>query len=175
MTQLRVKYVATGDLIPYVNNARTHDDIQIAQIAASIKEFGFNVPVAVDAENTVLCGHARLRAAQKLGLEKIPTVCLSHLNENQRKAYILADNRIALNSGWDTDLLKTEINGLFKEDYDLHLLGFEDREIAALLKEMNEVDVEGPDEEEDEIKIQYLTCPHCKKEFEKGQAKAKKK
>ena len=111
-------------LIPYVNNARTHSDDQVAQIAASIKEFGFNNPILIDGDNGVIAGHGRLQAAQKLGLSKVPTICLSHLSESQRKAYILADNRLAENAGWDTDLLSLELKDLLDMDFDIELAGF---------------------------------------------------
>mgnify|MGYP003338299294 CR=1 FL=1 len=106
---LNVENIPIDDLIPYINNARTHSDDQITQIASSIKEFGFNNPILVDDENGVIAGHGRLLGAKKLGLDKVPVIRLKHLNDNQKKAYILADNRIALNSTWDTDLLRLEL------------------------------------------------------------------
>ena len=117
------------DLIPYVNNARTHDDTQITQIAASIKEFGFNSPVLVDGENGIIAGHGRVMAAKKMGMEEIPTIELKHLTKTQKKAYILADNRLALNSGWDNDLLALELGELSDDGFNLDLLGFDDTEL----------------------------------------------
>ena len=119
----------TADLIPYVNNARTHSEQQVLQIAASIKEFGFNSPVLVDGENGIIAGHGRVMAAKKLGLDEIPTIELKHLTKTQKKAYILADNRLALNSGWDNDLLALELGELSDDGFDLDLLGFDDTEL----------------------------------------------
>jgi DNA modification methylase len=123
------------ELIPYVNNARTHSDEQVIQIAASIKEFGFTNPVLIDGENGIIAGHGRLMAAKKLGMEEVPTIELSHLSEAQRKAYILADNKLALNSGWDNDLLAIEFADLNELGFDLELTGFTLDEIDALTPE----------------------------------------
>lgn len=120
------------ELIPYVNNARTHSDEQVIQIAASIKEFGFTNPVLIDGENGIIAGHGRLMAAKKLGLEEVPTIELKHLTKTQKKAYILADNRLALNSGWDNDLLALELGELSDDGFDLDLLGFDDTELSLL-------------------------------------------
>ncbi len=130
---LQIEYRNVDELIPYARNARTHSNEQIAQLAASIKEFGFNTPIATDADNMVLCGHGRLLAARKVGMETVPTVCLSHLSETQKKAYILADNRLALNAGWDDELLKLEIVDLSDTDFALETLGFDDMELDAIL------------------------------------------
>ena len=107
----------------------------MAQLAASIKEFGFNNPVAIDADGMILCGHGRVMAAQKLGLAEVPTVCLSHLSDIQKKAYILADNKLALNAGWDNDMLKVELEELQSDGFDLNIAGFDDRELDNLLGE----------------------------------------
>lgn len=123
------------ELIPYVNNARTHNEEQVLQIAASIKEFGFTNPVLIDGENGIIAGHGRLMAAKKLGMEEVPTIELSHLSEAQRKAYILADNKLALNSGWDNDLLAIEFAELGALGFDLELTGFTLDEIDALTPE----------------------------------------
>ena len=120
----------TADLIPYVNNARTHSEQQVLQIAASIKEFGFNSPVLVDGENGIIAGHGRVMAAKKLGLDEIPTIELKHLTKTQKKAYILADNRLALNSGWDNDLLTLELGELSDDGFNLDLLGFDVDELG---------------------------------------------
>ena len=131
--ELQIIYKKTADLLPYARNARTHNDSQVAQLAASIKEFGFNNPVAVDVDGMILCGHGRVMAAKKLGLEEVPTVCLSHLSPTQVKAYILADNKLALNAGWDADLLKIELEDLKESDFDLNLTGFTDDELNSIL------------------------------------------
>jgi DNA modification methylase len=120
-------------LIPFAMNPRTHSDSQIAQIAASIVEFGFNNPILVDTKAGVIAGHGRLLAARKLGLAEVPVVVLDHLSEAQKRAYIIADNQIALNAGWDGDLLREELAALQSEEFDIDLLGFEDEELARLL------------------------------------------
>jgi DNA modification methylase len=119
-------------LIPYAKNARVHDEAQIAQIAGSIKEFGFNNPVLIDKDNGIIAGHGRVMAARKLGLTEVPTILLDHLNETQRKAYILADNRIAINSTWDNEMLSLELMDI-KDDVSLAMLGFSVDELDALL------------------------------------------
>lgn len=119
-------------LIPYAKNARVHDEAQIAQIAGSIKEFGFNNPVLIDKDNGIIAGHGRVMAARKLGLTEVPTILLDHLNETQRKAYILADNRIAINSTWDNEMLSLELMDI-KDDVSLAMLGFNVDELNALL------------------------------------------
>jgi DNA modification methylase len=135
----KIEWRSVETLIPYAKNARTHSDEQVAQIAGSIKEFGFNNPVLVDKENSVIAGHGRLMAARKLGMDKVPVVKLEHLTESQRKAYVLADNRIALNSGWDTSMLSLELQDL-KDDIDLSLLGFDPDELDALLNPIDETE-----------------------------------
>jgi len=119
-------------LIPYANNARKHDENQIKQIASSIKEFGFNNPVLIDKDNGIIAGHGRVLAAQRLGWTEVPTIALEHLTETQKKAFILADNRIAMNSTWDNELLAIELEALNGE-MDLTDLGFEPGEINKLL------------------------------------------
>lgn len=154
--QLTVTYKRTEDLIPYVNNARTHSDEQVTQIASSIKEFGFNNPILTDGENGVIAGHGRLLAAKKLGLETVPTIELSGLTKAQKKAYILADNKIALNSGWDIDLLRIELQEL--QDTDLApVTGFSDEELNALLSGTTEPAEEKPEKEEPEADSFNLT------------------
>lgn len=119
-------------LIPYARNARTHSDTQIAQIAASIREFGFLSPVIVSEDGTILCGHGRFYAAQKLGLKKVPCIKESHLTETQKRAYILADNKLSLNAGWDAEMLAVELSELQNDDFDLSLIGFDENELADL-------------------------------------------
>lgn len=124
---MRVKYLAIGTLIPYINNAKQHEPAQIDQLAASIKEFGFNNPILVDGEKGVIAGHGRLLAAAKLDMKKVPTIDLSHLSDAQRKAYILADNRLAeVNTSWDFDLLSVELEGLKEDGFDIDLVGFDE-------------------------------------------------
>lgn len=126
------------ELIPYCNNSRTHDESQILQIASSIKEFGFTNPVLIDEDNGIIAGHGRVLAARKLGIDKVPSIKLSHLTDIQKKAYIIADNKIALNAGWDEELLKNEVEQLIVNDFDIDLIGFSDEEIDSLLGEEEE-------------------------------------
>jgi len=119
-------------LIPYARNARTHSDAQIAQIAASIKEFGFLSPIIIAEDNTILCGHGRFYGAKKLGLQKVPCVMESHLTETQRRAYIISDNKLSLNAGWDDEMLAVELSELQNDDFDLSLTGFDEKELADL-------------------------------------------
>lgn len=129
---ITVERIQVQTLIPYANNARTHSPQQVAQIASSIKEFGFNNPVLVDGENGIIAGHGRILAAQKLGLQEVPCIRLTHLTDSQRRAFILADNRIALSSGWDEDMLKLELGRLGEEGADLGVTGFSKDEIKDL-------------------------------------------
>jgi DNA modification methylase len=143
----RIELWPVNRLTPYERNARTHSSEQVAQIAASIVEFGFTNPILVDSHDGIIAGHGRLMAAQELGLKTVPVVVLDHLSERQRKAYILADNQLALNAGWDTDLLRAELQDLAEQEFDLSLIGFSDEELADLLPEIEELPPEGADEE----------------------------
>lgn len=121
------------ELIPYARNSRTHSDEQVAQIAASIKEFGWTNPILVDGEGVIIAGHGRLMAARKLGFDEVPTIELRDLTEAQKKAYVIADNRLALNAGWDNEMLTLELGELAAEGYNMDLLGFDTKELDALL------------------------------------------
>tara|TARA_R110000822_G_scaffold144974_3_gene283768 strand:+ start:831 stop:1421 length:591 start_codon:yes stop_codon:yes gene_type:complete len=121
---LEIQYIATDNLIPYINNSRTHSEAQIKQIAASIREFGFTNPILIDEKGSVIAGHGRLVAAELLNLDEVPTITLEGLTEAQRKAYVIADNKLALNSGWDDELLKVEIETLKNLEFDLDILGW---------------------------------------------------
>ncbi|HIH8003345.1 TPA: site-specific DNA-methyltransferase [Streptococcus suis] len=138
-----------NDLIPYIRNARTHSESQIAQIAASIKEFGFLSPILIAEDNTILAGHGRLAAARKLGLTKVPCVKESHLTETQRRAYIIADNKLSLNAGWDEDMLAIELSELQGADFDLDLLGFDESELVNIFEDDKEVEDDDFDVEEE--------------------------
>ena len=127
------KTVSVADLIPYARNSRTHSDAQVAKIAASIREFGFLNPIIADGENGIIAGHGRVLAAQKMGLSKLPVIEAGHLTEAQKRAYVIADNRLALDAGWDNDLLKIELQDLEADGFDLSLTGFEVDEIGAFL------------------------------------------
>ena len=131
---LKIVQKPVDKLIPYVNNSRTHSDEQIAQIASSIKEFGWTNPILVDGENGIIAGHGRLMAARKLGYKEVPTIELKDLTETQRKAYIIADNRLALNAGWDNEMLTIELNDLLADGFALEMLGFDPKELSALLE-----------------------------------------
>ena len=120
------------DLIPYARNSRTHSDAQVAQIAASVREFGWTNPVLVDGENGIIAGHGRILAARKLGMDEVPCIELAGLTDTQRRAYIIADNKLALNGGWDEDMLRIELEELGEIGFDLDLIGFTDEEILAL-------------------------------------------
>lgn len=120
------------ELIPYSKNARLHSEAQVAQIAASIIEFGFTNPVLIDGEKGIIAGHGRLMAAKKLGLKEVPVVVLDHLSETQKKAYIIADNKLAENAGWDEEILASELADLKNEDFNLDLIGFEDQELEKI-------------------------------------------
>jgi len=122
-----------SDLIPYINNSRKHSDDQVAQIAASIKEFGWTNPILVDGDNGIIAGHGRIMAAKKLGMTEVPVIELAHLSKEQRKALIIADNKLALNSDWDTNLLAIELKDLQDLGFDLNLTGFDGDELANLL------------------------------------------
>jgi DNA modification methylase len=129
----QIEYIETGKLIPYARNSRTHSDDQVQQIMGSIKEFGFTNPVLVDGDGVIIAGHGRTMAAQRLGMKEVPCLRLSHLTEAQKRAYIIADNKLALNAGWDDEMLSVELRNLRDEDFDLSLTGFDDAELAALL------------------------------------------
>jgi site-specific DNA-methyltransferase (adenine-specific) len=132
-------------LVPYERNARTHSPEQVAQIVASIQEFGFTAPILVDGKDGILAGHGRLAAAKELGLAEVPVVVLDHMDEKQRRAYVLADNKLALNAGWDDELLRVELGDLASMDFDLSLLGWSEDELADLLPEVEELPPEDAD------------------------------
>lgn len=150
-------YIADIDeLIPYIRNARTHSPEQVSQIAASIKEFGFLSPVVVSEDNTILCGHGRVAAAQKLGLKRIPCIKESHLTETQKRAYIIADNKLSLNAGWDNELLSIELSELQGEDFDLDLLGFDEKELLEIFSDEEDI-VEDDFDVDEELKKPSIT------------------
>jgi ParB-like chromosome segregation protein Spo0J len=164
---MKIEQIKTADLIPYVRNSRTHSEAQVAQIAGSIKEFGFTNPVLIDGENGIIAGHGRVMAAQKLGLADVPCLRLGYLTEAQKRAYVIADNKLALNSGWDQDMLINELKGLREEDFDLSLTGFDQREIDIYLTDADFAPGTEDDQGKlDELDPKMVTCPHCKKEFD---------
>jgi ParB-like chromosome segregation protein Spo0J len=122
---IKIRKVKVDELLPYARNSRTHSDAQVAQIAASITEFGWTNPILADGDKGIIAGHGRLLAARKLGMDTVPVIELSHLTKAQKQAYIIADNKLALNAGWDNDLLKIEIEDLKYQYFNIDVLGFD--------------------------------------------------
>jgi len=164
-SHLRVEYRPLETLIPFTRNPRAHSEEQIAQIAASIKEFGFTNPVLLDGENGVIAGHGRLAAARVLGLDKVPCIELGHLTPAQKRSYLIADNKIAQNSGWNDEFLRPELTDLKELGANLELLGFDPMEIADITLGR---DVEFKEYDESAAEdVQLITCPECGKSFPK--------
>jgi DNA modification methylase len=147
VVQYRIELLSVRDLVPYARNSRTHSDQQVAQIAASMSEFGFTNPVLVDQAGGIIAGHGRVMAATMLGLAEVPCIRLAHLTDAQKRAYVIADNKLALNAGWDDEMLRLELAELQTESFDLDLLGFDADELGALLAEQ-EPEAEGLTEED---------------------------
>lgn len=137
---MQIKEIEITALIPYAKNSRTHDDAQVAQIAASIKEFGWTNPILVDGDKGIIAGHGRLMAARKLKMDKVPVIELNGMTEAQKKAYVIADNRLALNAGWDNAMLTIELQDLADDGFDLSLTGFDKDELDALLNPIEETE-----------------------------------
>ena len=170
---LKIETRPVAKLLPYVSNSRTHSDAQVAQIAASIKEFGWTNPILIDGDNTIIAGHGRLLAARKLGMESVPAIVLDHLSKAQQRALVIADNQLALNAGWDIQLLKAEIEDLNLEGFDLELLGFDERELANFILEANfEPGTEDDQGKLDQLEPKMVICPHCQSEFDSRAAAA---
>jgi DNA modification methylase len=146
MDELQIAWRPLGELIPYARNPRTHSDAQVTQIAASIREFGWTNPVLIDGDNGVIAGHGRVLAARKLGLERVPVIELAHMSEAQKRAYVLADNQLALNAGWDDELLRLELADLRDLGFELGLIGFADGELERLLSGDGKVGLTEDDE-----------------------------
>lgn len=144
VTTKEMKLIPIETLVPYVNNARTHSPEQILKLRSSLREFGFINPVIIDKDYNIIAGHGRVEAAKAEGITEVPCVLVDHLNEAQKKAYILADNRMALDAGWDEELLKVELEALEAEAFDLSLTGFDEKELSDLFKTENQ-DVEDDD------------------------------
>lgn len=138
--KIGIEWKDVQGLTPYARNSRTHSDEQVAQICASIKEFGWTNPILIDDESTIIAGHGRLLASQRLSLKEVPTITLTGLTEAQKRAYVIADNRLALNAGWDNDMLAIELKDLADEGFDLDLTGFDTKEIDALLAEADKIE-----------------------------------
>lgn len=148
-------------LIPYARNARTHSEEQVAQLAAMIREFGWTNPILVDGESGIIAGHGRLAAARKLGLTEVPCIELAHLTPAQKKAYIIADNKAALNAGWDFELLRADLNELDAENFDLALTGFQGKELEELMTWAPDGEGDGHGEGEGSVKEQWHVIVEC--------------
>lgn len=162
-SEIVVRKVA--DLIPYARNARTHNDAQVAQIAASIREFGWTNPILVDGANGIIAGHGRLLAARKLSMAEVPCIELSGLSDIQKRAYILADNKLALNAGWDDEMLRIELGELATMDFDMSLVGFETNELNLAMGLGADF---MPGTEDDQGRLDEkapIVCPSCGHEF----------
>lgn len=168
-TSDNLQLIDIDKLIPYINNARTHSKEQIKQIQASLREFGFINPILIDDDYNIIAGHGRVLAAEAEGIKKIPCILVKHLSEAQKKAYVIADNKLALNAGWDMDLLKIEIQELEELDFDIKLTGFMAEEFDGC-EPINLDDNLGDDKEEGQTyhcpKGQTYHCPKCGFEFE---------
>jgi len=160
---ITIEYRPLESLIPYARNSRTHSDEQIAQIAASIREFGWTNPVLIDGENGLIAGHGRVMAARKLGIQEIPSIQLAHLSEAQKRALVLADNKLAMNAGWDESLLKIELKELANYDFNLEIIGFDLIELANLFDEIQEEEKELKEELYSEV---FNVIVECKDEEE---------
>jgi len=165
VSDLSIDMESVDALIPYAANSRTHSDEQVAQIAASIKEFGWTNPILIDGDNVIIAGHGRLLAARKLGMEKVPIICIDHLTKAQQRALVIADNKLSLNAGWDYELLKIELQELDASKFDLTLTGFDVAELTDLFDAA--LPTEAPDDfkEVDEEHLEH-TCPKCGFEFD---------
>ena len=167
---IKVQYKATEDLIPYARNSRTHSAEQVAQRAASIREFGWTNPILIDGENGIIAGHGRVLAAHKLGETQVPTIELSHMSDIQKRAYIIADNKLALNAGWDNEMLALEIEDLKEAGFDLSFTGFTIEDINALKTPDFDAASEDDQGKLDQLDPKWIACPHCGKEFDARQA-----
>jgi ParB-like nuclease domain len=151
MERMDIERVPVASLRPYARNARTHSKKQIKQIARSIERFGFTNPVLIGDDNEIIAGHGRVEAAKLLGIESVPTLRLSHLTPAQRRAYVIADNKLAQNAGWDRDVLAIELQALVDLDFEVELTGFSLAEVDLLIEEARESSPEAPDASEDDL------------------------
>jgi ParB-like chromosome segregation protein Spo0J len=162
---LKIEYRSLDSLVPYARNPRTHSEEQIEQIASSIREFGFTNPILIDSKQGIIAGHGRLAAAKKLDLKIVPCIDLSHLTEEQKRAYIIADNKLALNGGWNEEFLRVELTELKELGANLQVTGFDQMELADIMLgrdvEFKEYDESAADD------VQMVTCPKCGNSFPK--------
>lgn len=170
-TTPQIEAVPVDALIPYARNSRTHSDEQTAQIAASIREFGFTNPVLIGNDNDIIAGHGRVLAARKLGLETVPCLRLGYLSDAQKRAYVIADNKLALNSGWDEQLLAVELSSLREEGFDLNLTGFDGDSIERFLNPPEEGEGEGeqPESPGENFVDQFAVTVICRDETQQEQ------
>src|SRR5574340_270787 len=164
--RLAVEYRAVDDLVPYARNSRTHDDGQVAQIAGSVREFGFTNPILIDEDGGIIAGHGRVMAARKLGLAEVPTITLAGLTEAQRRAYVIADNKLALNAGWDFEMLSVELDELRDAEFDMDLLGFTSQELNELIGTPNAGPVPGAEDGGIDYQEKFAVLVECKDEAE---------
>ena len=163
---MKIESIKLDKLIPYARNSRTHSDQHVAQVAASIREFGFTNPVLIDSEDGIIAGHGRVMAARKLGLAEVPCIRLGHLTETQKRAYIIADNRLAeVGGGWDEEMLGLELAELREADFDLDLIGFDAKEIEAALNPVEPIQSDVDDGDRIQDVKEPIECPHCHMHF----------
>jgi len=161
----QIEQISIQALIPYARNSRTHSDAQVAQIAASIREFGFTNPVLIDKDGGIIAGHGRVLGARKLGLSEVPCIRLSHLTDAQKRAYVIADNKLALNAGWDSEALQVELADLNSAGFNMDLLGFGVDDLAEAMGMGGDFE---PGSIEDQGRLDQkkpVTCPNCGHEF----------
>tara|TARA_R110000803_G_scaffold42747_1_gene91515 strand:- start:1191 stop:1733 length:543 start_codon:yes stop_codon:yes gene_type:complete len=171
MADLKIDYISASDLVPYENNSRTHSKEQVEQIKRSMTEFGFTNPILIDEHNGIIAGHGRLQAAQELGIKLVPTILLEGLTKAQRKAYVIADNQLALNAEWDLDTLKLEIELLDSLDFDLDLLGFDKRFLLDSEEEKSNNESNSPNVEffENEMIMKFQNEKQLEEWYDKAQ------
>jgi ParB-like chromosome segregation protein Spo0J len=164
-SDLQIQYRPLSELVPYARNPRTHSDEQVSQIAASIREFGFTNPILLDGNKGNIAGHGRLAAAKELGMEKVPCIDLSHLTDEQKRVYLITDNKLGLNASWNEELLRLELTDLKELGADLELTGFDAMELADIMLG-KDVDFKEYDESAADD-VQLATCPKCGHTFPK--------
>jgi ParB-like chromosome segregation protein Spo0J len=166
---MKIEQIPTDKLIPYARNAKRHDAAQVSKLAGSIREFGFNNPVLIDKDNGIVAGHGRVMAAQKLELKTVPCIRLGHLTDTQRRAYILADNRLAeIGGGWDEEMMALELGDLRELDFDLDLIGLDNDKIESILNPPEPDFAPGTEDEQgklDQLVPKIVKCPACNTEF----------
>lgn len=158
----KLEIININKLIPYANNARTHSDEQIKQIQSSLREFGFVNPVLIDKNYGIIAGHGRIEAAKREGITEVPCVMVEHFTEAQKKAYIIADNKLALNAGWDMEMLKIELEELREFDFDISLTGFSDEDFER----SKALDLDDTGDNQDDTPQEIYCCPKCGFRFE---------